>query len=485
MNFKKINKNHDPILLGGKVDGMDTRVKKGEGRTENVINLKEYESLKVAVSSSFDWTPVFNKALTEASKIGGIVLVPVGTFEIYGTILIPENCMLKCSGNAPNNSTLISYKGAVGNYAIKTSNLHQRNELSNFRLELNNRANGILLGELTANLPPNQVPVQFTLSHISISGIGTNYTGITTANASHYTFINVRTGYGTTSGRGCLLTADSYNSGVATFIDCSFGRVDANNIGLEIDGSSNLDAFEFIGCYFGGKLPIRIGVNTVVRNFNISGGHAEGRDEGQTVNIMELHKVIGGNIKGFTFAGFNATNTNAVVFKGAVEKVNILGCEANGITETLFKIDGGSAEDCMLQPPRNTNGGTAVNFSTGFSDRNFKFDTRRFTTENIRVKNLFSVDGLNKEYWAIAPDSTQAHTRGDIVKNLTPSRAKNISEWKCVTTGGAGTGVFMAVGTGYGTTAERPTLTANDSGYSYFDSTLAKMILWNGTTWLV
>ena len=35
-----------------------------------------------------------------------------------------------------------------------------------------------------------------------------------------------------------------------------------------------------------------------------------------------------------------------------------------------------------------------------------------------------------------------------------------------------------------GTTAERPTLTSNQFGYQYFDSTLGKYICWNGNSWI-
>lgn len=36
-----------------------------------------------------------------------------------------------------------------------------------------------------------------------------------------------------------------------------------------------------------------------------------------------------------------------------------------------------------------------------------------------------------------------------------------------------------------GTTANRPVLTAGDSGYQYFDTTLKKPIWWDGTDWYV
>jgi hypothetical protein len=35
-----------------------------------------------------------------------------------------------------------------------------------------------------------------------------------------------------------------------------------------------------------------------------------------------------------------------------------------------------------------------------------------------------------------------------------------------------------------GTTANRPTLTANDKGFTYWDTTVNKMIAWNGSAWV-
>jgi parallel beta-helix repeat protein len=72
---------------------------------------------------------------------------------------------------------------------------------------------------------------------------------------------------------------------------------------------------------------------------------------------------------------------------------------------------------------------------------------------------------------------------GDEIRNVSPTLIKNISHWKCITAGAPGT--WVAYGCGQGTTAQRPTLTTNDAGFSYFDTTLAKAIVWSGSAWLV
>ena len=465
------------------------------------VSVEEYSSYVNNATATPDWQPAIQQAINDSKLTGGTVVLSKATYDIYSPILLPETTSIMGLSNY-TDGTIISYKGTAGLWAIKTSGLHQRNKITNIRLELSGNANGILLGADGVDLPVDgsgnkYTPVQFELASVVVSGIGAAYTGIKTSNASHYNFRDVRIGYGVTAGTGLLIYADNKNSGVATFIDCTLGRVDANSVGLVIDGTKNLDDFLFLGCYFGGQSPVKVGsTSTFVRNVSFIGGHIEGRNIGQTVFMMQLYNVLGGQATGMTFAGFQEEFTHAVAFKGEVTKFNILGSEANGIWNTIYYDNGASLiEDCMLQPSRVTNtdkkdsnGVTIatldpVEFSSGFSNKNFKFTTRRFITENINVKSLFSVDGVNKEYWGSAPDVGFSHTRGDIVKNTTPTRAKNISHWKCISTGTPGT--FQAYGTGWGTTAERPALVTNDAGYSYFDTTLAKLILWNGTAWQV
>jgi len=46
------------------------------------------------------------------------------------------------------------------------------------------------------------------------------------------------------------------------------------------------------------------------------------------------------------------------------------------------------------------------------------------------------------------------------------------------------TGITISAGhSAYGTTANRPTLTSTDTGFTYYDSDLASLIVWNGTAW--
>ncbi|MFD1776652.1 right-handed parallel beta-helix repeat-containing protein [Paenibacillus rhizophilus] len=71
---------------------------------------------------------------------------------------------------------------------------------------------------------------------------------------------------------------------------------------------------------------------------------------------------------------------------------------------------------------------------------------------------------------------------GDICENPTPTLVRNIDRWKCINATGSGT--WVAYGCGTGTTAQRPTLTANDAGYLYYDTTTGTKIFWTGTAWV-
>lgn len=81
-----------------------------------------------------------------------------------------------------------------------------------------------------------------------------------------------------------------------------------------------------------------------------------------------------------------------------------------------------------------------------------------------------------------AAPTSAAFIVGDRVENQSPTLVKNISHWECITAGSPGT--WVAYGCGTGTTAQRPTLTANDQGYLYRDTTTATLIFWNGTAWV-
>jgi hypothetical protein len=83
-------------------------------------------------------------------------------------------------------------------------------------------------------------------------------------------------------------------------------------------------------------------------------------------------------------------------------------------------------------------------------------------------------------FGSAAPTSAEGtFNDGDVFINVSPTDARNISHYIAKSTG------LYAYGAGFGTTAQRPALSTTEKGYCYMDTTLAKMIMWNGTAWLV
>lgn len=84
--------------------------------------------------------------------------------------------------------------------------------------------------------------------------------------------------------------------------------------------------------------------------------------------------------------------------------------------------------------------------------------------------------------WGSSAPGTGTWKVGDVVHNSTPTQEKNISHWLCRTAGTPGQ--WSAVGAGFGTDAQRPTLTANDLGYIYKNTTSNAMQFWSGSAWV-
>jgi Pectate lyase superfamily protein len=340
---------------------------------------RNFNELSVNVKSSIygakgngitDDTQPLQKAIDSAANSGGgVVSLPVSTYRITKTLYIPDNVTL-IGESQGTSGTIIQYEGS--GFALQSTGDHKRINIENMRVVLNGKNNGIQLGDVSSKLGKNVIPGEMGLRHITVTGIGKGKIGIKLSNASHVNMLDVRSGYGkTTGGHGLFIFADKYNSGVIVAYDCTFGRVDATKVGLEIDGSVNLDTFTFNGCYFGGELPIRIGMNTYVRNVNFVGTHIEARDTDRVTpntKMVELYNVLGGNFIGVSLIGFGERNNRGFVFRGDVEKVNILGVEANRVMGAVYANEGANlSKDSIIQEARLTNGANAVQFRGEFN----------------------------------------------------------------------------------------------------------------------
>ncbi|MGE7683263.1 glycosyl hydrolase family 28-related protein [Peribacillus simplex] len=450
-----------------------------------IINVKKFGAEGNNITDDYE---AIQSAVDYVHSVGGgEIHFPMGTYRYTQTLSIPENIML-IGRNDVTNSSVLNYVGT--GYAIVTSGLHQRNKISDLKVDCNGNSNGIRFGDIGSNLPPGVVPVIFSLNNISVTNVKPGFNGIELVNVSHIDMMSAKTGFGSNNGgTGLKISADIYNSGVFNATNCTFGRVNSNYIGLEIESNINLDSYVFVSCYFGGEKPIRLVGKNYTRSVNFLGCHAEARklanSSATEIIAIELGGVLGGTWIGGTITTFGEVNSSAFVFTDRAKKFNVLAAEANAVTEAVFKNKGASIiEGCILQEANLTNGATATHY-VSIPDNNFKIEARKITMENIRTKYLYSIDGATKEYWGSKPDRTIGHSRGDIIKNTLTSRVKNISHWKCENAG-TESATFIAYGTGWGTSAEKPqTLTADDRGYCYKNTETGNTQMWDGKRWLV
>lgn len=137
------------------------------------------------------------------------------------------------------------------------------------------------------------------------------------------------------------------------------------------------------------------------------------------------------------------------------------------------------------------------------SDNRFKINVGGYfyvlKATNKYIANNNAIDNYNNSGIKVAnkmiivadsapTSNTKTWNAGDICLNSNAS-AGSIIGWFCATSGSPGT--WFPIGTieqyaglkKQGTTAERPAMNQNYIGATYYDTTLKKMILWNGTAW--
>lgn len=436
--------------------------------------IKKFRNTRVDVMEDYgakgdnisdDYTKI-QQAITDVYNAGGGTVFfpkPPSKYKYSKTLLVPPTVWLRGTGEGPTEAVL-NYSG--NEWAIATSGTHQRNKLIDLRVETTGNGNGIRIGDKKANLANGVIPINFELDNVTVANIAKGFTAIETDNVSHITMNKVRTGFGSITGGNALKIyadgdgVDQYgsaingiNSGVFKASECVFGRVDSTDIAIEIDGTANLDSYNFDTCYIGGQRVV-LGKNATLRSVNFESCHGEFRlltgSSLTTISAIQLYRVLGGGWRGGTITCFGAPNTTAFHFQDNVRKFNIEGVEANGVMEAIYKQTAGTVEGCILQEANLTGGSTATQF-VGVNEQNFKLLARRFQTENINTRYIYSISGNNKMDWGAQSPTldtpTIGWTRGDYRMNTFPAELGTagskyvVNGWKCVGTGNPGTWV--------------------------------------------
>ena len=101
---------------------------------------------------------------------------------------------------------------------------------------------------------------------------------------------------------------------------------------------------------------------------------------------------------------------------------------------------------------------------------------------NLCTKQVASQQERKLTIVAASPSDYVNPIGGSIVINENPNKTKNIQQWIYSNELNS----WLALGCGLGNTTQRENLrlTKNDSNYQFFDTTLNKIVIWNGTTWI-
>ena len=250
------------------------------------------------------------------------------------------------------------------------------------------------------------------------------------------TFINANLGSSVAS-NGCINVSDE----VPANARISVQTIRANNIGGPAFSKQGDDSGAYVGTVYAENLPTATFANTTLVSIRNGSGHLVGDIHCTALNTNWLNAL--------TFRDASNSEFNNVYVGGSAGSyaVRLTDCTGvflgNIVTPTITKF-----------------------FETG---------------STFRYKQL-----AQSSYYDIAPPTTGTYDRGDITWNRAPSSGEPIG-WVCLLAGTPGTWASFGSMTKKGTTAGRPTLTVNDTGVLYLDTTLdadGKPIFWTGTAWV-
>lgn len=335
--------------------------------------------------------------------------------------------------------------------------------------------------------------LKFSRHGVNVSaGIGQGPGGINT-NANCCQFTGVRcTNNG---GDGMHFQGSDANACHISHCDCSgnggWGFGDSSFLGNAYDmchtshntagpylSTSNNNSGGFVMCYSeAGQPPSNIQAPAMV----LGGTHGAGFTPDSTGFILSQHpsgaRCIGGQLAFQRDTGVSFVPT------------------PNDGTQTAFQFDTAESQGRAYRLRRNAVGGfggwwhllagnsatqAAIAFAEEGNEQGYREGSTLFPYGFYLAEKATA--GLERFFGSAAASPTTGEWQaGSRIFNRNPTPAKPISHWICVTSGTPGT--WRAVGTGAGTTVERPTLTAGDAGFTFYDRTIAKMIHWSGTGW--
>ena len=133
--------------------------------------------------------------------------------------------------------------------------------------------------------------------------------------------------------------------------------------------------------------------------------------------------------------------------------------------------------------------GNRIADATNFQSKGYIILRKNLVEVNGVVKNILTQDMINQDntiydvkYDFEAIDNIQFKPNSIVLFNC---GSFNLDKVTCNHYYGVVNNKFVITGLNTkGNTSSRPVLFANDEGYEYYDTTLKKKILWNGTAWV-
>lgn len=193
---------------------------------------------------------------------------------------------------------------------------------------------------------------------------------------------------------------------------------------------------------------------------------------------LSLANVLGGRVAGFyaedcpQSAYFN--NVHGMSMHGGENLSGLINLETNCSNLQIGGIN-----------HHGINSGISF-YGTGQHDVDIS-ETNYFDAGARVVLGSTTVRKADGNYSHAAPPTAGAWRAGARVRNNAPPLAGGVTQWVCPTAGTPGAWRADQWVTAKGATGARPTLTANDAGVGYLDTTLAaagKPITWTGTVWV-
>lgn len=426
-NTNKIQENKNEINKKVNIETFEKKVSEINSELGKKVNKKEMRYLNVkdygAIGDGIvDDTESIINTINKAVETNLLrIYMPPGTYKTTQTIYMPSGFEI-LGGTHKKNNVLIDYNG--NSWAIATSGKvgeHRRNKISSINIKLNSSSLGaILLGVIGDS--NGIIPVHHTLEDIEIHNITGNQIGIMQKNVSGVLMQNVKSNWGT-GGTGLVIVADGNNSGVCTYNNCVFGRINQNNVGVELKGGSGgLDGYCFNACYFGGKTPFKLS-GRPIKNICINGAHIEATpNDNENYYGFDISEVTGLNINAITFASFSNPNFKAFVFRGFCSSVNITGVDCNEFNggTLYYNRHTSSPRNSILEFGGLSGTNRIITQTEGIFTEALLIETSSISIKNIKTSQMImnygdSTCGLR--YSSTKPTNI---SRGDFVFNSLP-----------------------------------------------------------------